>query len=190
MFIDKICICGFKNYKESIVYNFSDFSTIEGRNAQGKTSIAEAITWGLYGCDLNGDYKADSKLRNNQSEDMYVIIDFYYNGQSNRIVRKKSKSLTLKLNDEKISEKELSKFLPNKDLFLAIFNPKYFLNYNVSKQRELLLKMLPKINSSDIIEKFNLYSISSLLEKYPTVNDGIKSYSSQIKSKNELIKEK
>lgn len=190
MYIDKICVCGFKNYKESIIYDFSNFSTIEGRNSQGKTSIAEAITWGLYGCDLNGDCKADSKLKNKESEDMYVIIDFYYNGQSNRILRKKSKSLTLKLNDEKISEKELLKFLPNRDLFLAIFNPKYFLNYNVSKQRELLLKMLPQINSEDIIEKFNLSSISHILAKYPSVNDGIKSYNSLIKSKNELIKEK
>lgn len=190
MFIEAICISGFKNYKETVIYNFSDFSQIEGKNAQGKTSIAEAIVWGLYGCDLSGDTKADSKLRNIESEEMYVILDFHYNGQSNRIVRKKSKSLTLKFNDERISEGELAKHLPNKELFLSIFNSKYFLSYNIAKQRKLLLEMLPKIRPSDIFEKFNSEDITYILEKFNSPNDALNHYSSLIKNKKQLINDK
>lgn len=190
MYIETICISGFKSYKETTIYNFSDFSEIEGKNAQGKTSIAEAIVWGLYGCDLSGDTKSDSKLKNIESEDMYIVIDFNYNGQSNRIIRKKTKSLTLKLNGEKISEGELSKHLPNKDLFLAIFNPKYFLNYNISKQRKLLLEMLPKIKPSNIFKKFNSEDINYILEKFKSPNDALNHYLSLIKNKKQLISDK
>lgn len=187
MFIEKICISGFKNYKETTIYDFSDYSVIKGRNSQGKSSIGEAIVWGLYGCDLNGDTKADSKLLNEESDAMYVIIDFYNEGKSNRIVRKKSKSITLKFNDERISEKDLAKYLPNKELFLAIFNPKYFLSYGVAKQRSLLLKMLPTINPADIIQKYNAKDITHMINKYPNINDGLKEYSSLISSKKNLI---
>lgn len=190
MFIEKICISGFKSYKETTIYDFSDFSEIEGRNAQGKTSIAEAIVWGLYGCDLTGDLKADSKLKNTESEDMYVIIDFYYNNQSNRIVRKKAKSLTLKFNDERISESELSKHLPNRELFLSIFNPKHFLSYSVPKQRKLFLEMLPEINPSDIFQKYNSEDITYILDQHPTTNDAIEHYTSLIKRKKSLIRDK
>jgi hypothetical protein len=190
MFIKAICISGFKNHKESTVYKFSNFSEILGKNAQGKTTIGEAIIWGLYGCDLLGDAKCDTRLMNNDSDSMFVIIDYEYEGMSNRIVRKKSKSLTLKFNDEKITEKELSKYLPNKDLFLSIFNPKVFLSLQTARQRQLLLKILPKIDHNDIIKKYKCEDISELLLEYPNINDGIKKISSQKNSKEDLLTSK
>lgn len=190
MIINAIYISGFKNYKEPKKYEFYDFTEIEGNNAKGKTSIGEAITWGLYGCDLLGDTKSDTKLMNRDSDTMFVIIDYDYEGMRNRIVRKKGKSLTLKLNDERISEKELSKHLPNKDLFLAVFNSKIFLSLPIPKKRELLFRMLPTIEPNDIIKKYNCEDMNELLEKYPDINAGIKEVSTFIKNKKDLLNSK
>nr|ALT05690.1 putative DNA repair protein [Clostridium botulinum]ALT05792.1 putative DNA repair protein [Clostridium botulinum]ALT05902.1 putative DNA repair protein [Clostridium botulinum] len=190
MIINSIYISGFKNYKEPKKYDFSDFTEIEGKNARGKTSIGEAITWGLYGCDLLGDTKTDTKLMNYDSDTMFVVIDYEYEGITNRIVRKKGKSLTLKLNDERITEKDLSKHLPNKDLFLAVFNSKIFLNLPIPKKRELLFKMLPKIEPMDIMKKFHCNDINEILKKYPNTNDGLKELTTLIKNKKELLTEK
>lgn len=191
MFIKTVCISGFKNHKELKIFNFYNYSEILGRNAQGKTTLGEAITWGFFGCDLKGDTKCDTKLMNKDSDSMFVIIDYEYEGMTNRIVRKKTmKSLTLKLNDERITEKELSKHLPNRDLFLAIFNPKVFLTYTMTKQRELLLKMLPEIDYNDIINKHNRYDLKELLEKYPNINEGLKKLKNLISNKDNLLTSK
>ena len=188
MFIQKICISGFKNYQESVVFEFNNYTEILARNAQGKSSISEAIAWGLYGCDISGDSKADSKLKNVNSDSMYVIIDFEYNGQNNRIVRKKSKSLTLKLNDEKITEKQLLSYLPDKDLFLAIFNPKHFLSYSMAKQRSLILKMI-KVSYEDVSKRYALKddSLKEIIESYPNLNTAIQYYINAIKNTNSSI---
>ncbi|UYZ38970.1 hypothetical protein OD350_29215 (plasmid) [Clostridium beijerinckii] len=191
MFIQAIAISGFKNHKEFKSFKFSYYSEILGKNAKGKTTIGEAITWGLYGCDLTGDIKSDTKLMNNNSDHMFVIIDYEYQGVMNRIVRKRTvKSLTLKLNDERITEKELSKHLPNKDLFLSIFNTKVFLSYTTSKQRELLLKRLPKIDYNDIINKYDRKDLKELLNKYPNINDGLKKLRTQISNKEDTLTSK
>ncbi|MBN1040443.1 hypothetical protein DVW12_17350 [Clostridium botulinum] len=87
--INSIFISGFKNYKEPKKYDFTNFTEIEGKNAKGKTSIGEAITWRLYGCDLLGDTKTDSKLMNYDSDTMFVVIDYEYEGMINRIVNKR-----------------------------------------------------------------------------------------------------
>ena len=105
--LNKICISGFKNYLEPTIFEFSNFTEIVGRNAQGKTTIAEAISWCFYGSDLSRDQKSDKELININSDCMFVIIDYIFNGVEYSLLRKKGKSLTIKLNEQRILEKEL-----------------------------------------------------------------------------------
>lgn len=185
--LNKICISGFKNYLEPTIFEFSNFTEIVGRNAQGKTTIAEAISWCFYGSDLSGDQKSDKELININSDCMFVIIDYIFNGVEYRLLRKKGKSLTIKLNEQRILEKELFKYIPDKDLFLAVFNPRVFLGLSIAQQRKALLKILPNINHDEIISKYKCHDLKEILDQYPDINIGIKQMLSEINSKKDLL---
>ena len=136
MIIKAICISGIKGYKEEVIYNFSNYTEILGGNALGKSSIADSISWGFYGCNFDGQEKQDLALLNNEVDVMYVVIDFILYGKEYRLLRKKGKTMTLKLNGERITQKELFEILPQKDLFLSIFNPNTLINQTPMKARK------------------------------------------------------
>lgn len=141
-----------------IIYNFENLHTlISGPNGAGKTSIPEGVCWCLYGCNLNGNDKADTLLLNKKSEEMCVEVEVEIDGVINTITRVKKKTISIKINGEKITQKALEEILPKKELFLSIFNPRYFVGLTPSKARARLISMLPEIDPLQVLEKFNAW---------------------------------
>lgn len=187
MKVKNICIKGFKGYEEEVIYNLSEYTEIEGGNRLGKTTIGEAIVWNLYGCNLEGNEKADTILMNNNSSEMYVIMDFELDGKEYRLTRKKAKTLALRLNEKKIAQKELVKLIPNKELFLSIFNPVTFLQLSPTQARKTLLSMLPPIDHTKVLEVNDAWDKATIVYKYDSINEGIKTLTTLSKESKDLL---
>ena len=146
---------GFKPYKDVRVVCFSENNTlIEGDNGQGKTSIADAITYALLGTGSDGVEKAGAKLLNKESKDMYVILLFDVDGEEHILTRaKKGSKSDLILDTNSIDQVELMNWIKQKELFLSIFNPDYFTRLAPKNQKELLQKYLGEISFDEVIKK-------------------------------------
>lgn len=187
MKINSIKLVGFKGYEKETVYNLNNNSTlISGPNGAGKTSIPEGICWCLYGCNLIGNDKFDSLLLNKNSEEMTVELEIFVNGAIHKITRTKKKSVTLKLDDTKVTQKALEEIIPNKELFLSVFNPKYFVSLTPTKARTRLINMLPAIDPMQVLEKYNAWDKMLIVSKYKNdINGGIKDITKRLKEAKE-----
>lgn len=196
MKILSLAMKGFKGYEDSTEYSFPDKKVIiEGRNKQGKTSIGEAITWCLYGCNLLGQGNADALLQNDKSEEMIVRCAVDVNGDTYKITRLKRKSLSLKIEHfdgnnyitTRMSQKELNELLPDKDLFLSVFNPLYFLSEKPAGARKKLLGMLPKVSYEEVLRANNSLDKLDSIIKYEDLNQGLADLSIQLKKCNDNL---
>jgi exonuclease SbcC len=150
-----ITVKGFKNQMEEVTFELGDFTKITADNAQGKTTLGEAITWILHGSNLMGNDKSDSALLNQFSEEMYGAIKFETETGLHELTRVKKSSVSLKLDGIKITQTQLEESLISRKLFLSVFNPNYFPSLSSSDGRALLIKVLPKINSEEIINSLD-----------------------------------
>lgn len=189
MKIEKITMVGFKGYEKEVVYNFSgNKTTISGPNGIGKTTVAEGICWCLYGCNLMGNDKVDALLLNNNSTEMQVEVEISIEDVLYKISRSRKKTISVKLDDKKTTQKALDELIPPKELFLSIFNPKYFLNLTPGKARARLISMLPKIDPLKILERYNAWDKMPIISKYQgDINNGIKELTRKIKDANDNL---
>lgn len=189
MKIEKITMVGFKGYEKEVVYNFSgNKTTISGPNGIGKTTVAEGICWCLYGCNLIGNDKVDGLLLNNNSTEMQVEVQISIEDVLYKISRSRKKTISVKLDDKKTTQKALDGLIPPKELFLSIFNPKYFLNLTPGKARARLISMLPTIDPLKILERYNAWDKMPIISKYQgDINNGIKEVTKKIKDANDNL---
>ncbi len=152
----------FKGLKDG-VYTFSDDNIISGRNGVGKSSLAEAIVFGLYGRTISGN-NSTSDLIHGNAESTIVAIEF---DTGTTVVREESRfyGTTLKLNQEPIKQESLEANLPDHKAFLSIFIPGYFTNQSEGDQRKMLLGFAPAINY--LAEFIDFTGKKELTEKYP-----------------------
>lgn len=149
--IKKITMRGFKNSKEEKSYTLGHFTQITGDNAQGKTTIGDAIAWTLYGSNLAGNDKADSTLVNKELDSMECIVNYEDENGEHEVVRSKKSAVSVKLDGTKVSQTKLNTELFNKDIFLSVFNPSYFPNLDPTPARNLLVKILPRVNKEEVL---------------------------------------
>lgn len=163
-----LIIKGFKGYKEEAEFNFSDYTKITGDNGLGKTSIGEAIMWGLYGCNLNGNSKADSELLNKSSKEIRVKLQFKSNNEYHVVERiKKGKIAEVYLDEKLTTQIQLTSFIGiQKDIFLSIFNPMYFMTLTPSEARKFIADILPNISKEDIFNSLQAEAYPIEIIKY------------------------
>jgi len=100
MDIKKLILHNFLSYKDTTleipdegIYSFI------GDTGSGKSSIRDAITWGIFGkCRTAVN---DELIRDGEKE-TYVIVEFEHNGKNYRATRQKERNQTMKLQIEEI----------------------------------------------------------------------------------------
>ncbi|MCR4719338.1 MAG: AAA family ATPase [Firmicutes bacterium] len=175
---------GFKRHKEPYSVKLDNVSYIFGGNGEGKTTIADAISYAFCGTPFWGEKSAD-RLQNPECSEMMVGVKFVdRNGVVHSLTRKRSGSNTvIVLDGEQVKQSDMTNLFAERDIFLSLFNPLYFVEKIAESGREFLQKLLPRVDREQVLEKLS-DSTRSILE-----NEEINEPFSYIKGKREKIRE-
>ena len=149
----------FRNHTESERFDFGDMTFISGHNGTGKTTIAHAICYVLYGVSYYGLQKIE-RMMNEKSNTVKVKLEFVdQDGEQHTIVRaRKDDKCSLMFDGYSITGEEFEQNFCDKKLFLSMFNPNYLVETLGEKGRELVLKHLAPIEPQTVIEKLPSHS--------------------------------
>jgi len=153
---------GFKNHIDKATFQLSDHSIITGDNGLGKTTIGEAATWCLLGCNLVGNEKSDGSLLNDISKSMEVGITFESDGETYELIRHRTKATKIYLNGKEIKNHELIKFYGDKQTFFTIFNPEYFPNLAPKDAKAFMTGILKEISNQEVFSQMTEYEVNLL----------------------------
>lgn len=178
---------GFKPFAESKEFNFDPTHTvISGDNYTGKTTIIEAIVWGLLGVNLQGSDRVDTLL-NTGSKRMMIDMVMEHDGQTHQLRRYKAKgSPVLEIDGKKATQVQLEGMIGSKDVMLATILPGYFAGLDAKKGRELLVSLMTRIPKEEVMEALDPATREALtyLDLIDT-NDTLKSLRADLKAAKE-----
>ena len=145
----------YKGLDDRFKVNFDDITYIIGDNAKNKTTIGSIPLWIFTGYNLYGSNKEqvgnDNNFRSKNTLASMTFID--NNGSEHTITRCKGKDNFVMLDGIRTTQEVLARFYKDVHSFICAYNPNYFRSMSLSKQRELLLRILPTISP---VVAFNL----------------------------------
>ena len=154
--ITGMTISGFKSYQEPTELVFGSPTTITGGNGKGKTSIADAITFVVTGQPFFGERGID-KLHNEFRPDVFISLRFVdETGVSHELTRTRHKNrMSIRYDGYEIRQLDLTDMFGEKDVFLSIFNPLYFIEELGDDGKNLLEKYLPMIPHEAVMDRLS-----------------------------------
>ncbi len=157
--ITKLTLTGFKCFEDTTSFNFGDTTLITASNGQGKSSIADAITFAFIGTPFFGE-KGLNRLQNHHMQEMEVSVDFVDDTQNfHNITRIRKHDTTAVYYDGlAVRQSDLNIAFGGKDIFLSIFNPLYFINVLGDTGKNLLEKLLPVVTQEEVLAALSPYS--------------------------------
>lgn len=159
-----LTVKGFKGFSEETAFTFGDLNTITGHNGQGKSSIADAIAFAITGVSFYGGSRLDHLYHKN-TRDISVVIEF---SDEDCLVHRLSRSrvndnMDIFLDERRMTQRDLTIMFGERDLFLSMLNPRYFIDILGAKGRDLLERYLPDIPKETILADLSEHN-QALLE--------------------------
>ena len=150
--ITGMTISGFKNYQEPTELVFGNPTVITGGNGRGKTSVADAITFAVTGLPFFGERGLD-RLHNDVNPHVSVQMRFLdENGISHKLTRKRQNSrMSINYDGHEVRQLDLSDMFGERDVFLSIFNPLYFIEELGEEGKNLLERYLPRVSQAEVL---------------------------------------
>ena len=142
--VRSLTVRGFKGFDGEAAFSFGAMNTITGHNGQGKTSIADAIAFAIAGVPFYGGNRLDY-LYHRDTRDLSVELKFQdESGAVRRLSRRRADdSMDILLDGRRVTQRDLTVMFGERDLFLSMFNPRYFIDVLGAKGRDLLERYLP-----------------------------------------------
>ena len=206
---DGVLIKNFKGIKELYV-NFSDNTTIFGRNATGKTTIVDAVMYCLFGTDSLGNSKFEIRpidKNGNKIHNIVISVCLFLriDGKKTELKRELSENWVKKRGSENPvlqgnvgsyeidgyprSEKDYKEYINgivSDDLFKMLTNPTYFPNMPWKEQRATIMKFASEVSDVELATEDSRFTeLLPEIEKAPSTDDIKNKYQ---KSLNELKK--
>ena len=172
--IKRLELTNFKCFKHKEIVFDSEVTTIKGRNGAGKTTIADAILWCLFGKNSQGQADFDLKTHDENGKptpnlDHSVEMELDCDGKAISL-KKTLKEVWIKKrgSDEQVFKNNTTEYLVNGDsytaadykkyiasmidenVFKAITNPSYFCSLKWQEQRQFLSQLVGEINTIDV----------------------------------------
>jgi DNA repair exonuclease SbcCD ATPase subunit len=176
--ITGLTVEGFKCFANKQHFGLGGMTTITGHNGQGKSSIAEAIAYAITGSHYFGGEQSLDRLYALGGKRVSVEMNIETgDGATHTLTRTRiNDDTTLAYDGVAVRQSDLTAMFGEKDVFLSIFNPLYFIETLAEKGRNLLERYLPVVSheavltrigehSSTMLENQNMKSPESLLEK-------------------------
>lgn len=195
--IESIKLANFKGIRNLEIAPLSQNIEIFGANGTGKTTIADAINWCLFGKDVLGRANFNIKTIDKQSgkeieklphevelllrvDNTAVKLTRCLSENWNKKNEFKGNTTQYLVNDVELKEseyKERINELVDETIFLAITNPKYFANLPWQSQRDMLFRMANLQSDEDIMRE------NSEFAKLADYRMGIEQIKSSVSSK-------
>ena len=157
--ITKITMSGFKCFEDTATFDFGDTTYITASNGQGKSSIADAIAFAFVGTPFFGDRGLD-RLHNRNTDEMTVSVDFIDDtGETHNLTRtRKYENTSIAYDGLTARQSDLNSAFGDKDVFLSILNPLYFINVLGDSGKSLLEKLLPVVSHEEVLASLSEHS--------------------------------
>ena len=154
--ITGMTIAGFKSYEEPTSLVFGNPTVITGGNGRGKTSIADAIAFAVTGLPFFGERGID-RLHNEVQPDVSITMNFVDEaGTAHVLTRTRHKStMSILYDGYTIRQMDLTELFGEKDVFLSIFNPLYFIEELGEDGKNLLERHLPLISHEAVLAQLS-----------------------------------
>lgn len=156
---------GFKRFKEPYTMEFDRLTYISGANGQGKSTIADAIAYAFCGTPFWGEKSLD-KLQNPDCKEMSVEVQLVdEDGEVHTLSRRRcGNTTTVTMDTVQLRQTDLNNIFADKDIFLSLLNPLYFIENIADNGREFLQKLLPPVDNTKVLEALS-ESTRAILEK-------------------------
>ena len=162
--ISSLKVSGFKCFAEERSFAFGPMNAIFGHNAQGKSTIADAISYAITGVSFFGSNRMD-RLRapgKNISVELQIVDG---EGQPHCLIRNRVGDNTDVFWDgQPIAAKDLNTVFAERDLFLAVFNPLYLIEVLGNKGRDLFERYMPEVPHEKVMEQLSEHNQSILAQ--------------------------
>lgn len=154
--ITSLMLSGFKSYEEPTELVFGNPTVITGGNGRGKSSIADAIAFAVTGCPFFGERGID-RLHNENNPDVAIRMCFVEEtGTLHELNRARRKNrMTITYDGYEIRQLDLADLFGERDVFLSIFNPLYFIEELGEDGKKLLERYLPTIPHETVLSQLS-----------------------------------
>lgn len=205
MKILKLAIENFKGIK-SLEVDFSDSTTISGRNASGKTTVLDAVCWLLFNTDSHGNTKFDVRPLDKDGKmidnvEIKVVGTFDIDGKNVELSKVQKQKWTKHRGQEQAkfegnvnsyevggypkSEKDYSEYISSivdADVFKMLTSPTYFTSMPWKDQREVLMRFVSDMSDVELANSNAEFAPLVMdIENAPTLDDIGKKYGKVVK---------
>ncbi len=149
----ELTVSGFKGFLEPKTFQFDyGINFVLGDNGLGKTSIAEAIAFAFMGTGLFGEKTLD-RLQNGDAKEIFISVRFVDgNGEVHELTKtRKNNNNGITYDGYNVRQTDLYNLFGDKDLFLTMFNPLYFIETLGADGKNLLEKLLPVVSHEEVL---------------------------------------
>ena len=154
--ISSMIISGFKCYEEPTEITFGNTTVVTGGNGRGKSSLADAIAFAVTGLPFFGERGID-RLHNETNPDLQITMRFTDDtGKAHELTRSRQKDrMSITYDGYAIRQTDLNEMFGERDVFLSIFNPLYFIEELGEDGKKLLERYLPPVHQTDVLPLLN-----------------------------------
>lgn len=159
MKITGLTLTNFRNHTETEHFDFGDLSYITGHNGTGKTTMAHAVCYALYGVSYYGEQKIE-RLMNEKANSLQVKLDFIdQDGKAHSIVRSRNGDKgSMTYDGYTINQGGIEQLFGDKNTFIAMFNPTYLVENMAGDGRDLILRHLKSVSQQEILAAMPSFS--------------------------------
>lgn len=150
--ITGMTLSGFKCYAQPTEVAFGNPTVITGGNGRGKSSVADAISFAVTGLPFFGERGID-RLHSEDNGDLFLSMRFIDDrGRTHELTRGRRKNtMTITYDGNTVRQADLTELFGEKDVFLSILNPLYFIEELGDDGKKLLERYLPDITQEEVL---------------------------------------
>lgn len=154
--ITSLRLAGFKSFAQPTELSFGNPTVITGGNGRGKTSIADAIAYAVTGLPFFAERNID-RLHSETDSELFVTLRFVDDkGAAHELTRSHKGSRTgIVYDGQELRQLDLTEMFGEKDVFLSILNPLYFIEELGEEGKNLLQRYLPMIPQEKVLEELS-----------------------------------
>lgn len=151
MRLTSIALHNFRNCKDA-QYQLYDLTMISGQNREGKTTIAHAVSYALFGVTFTGEQDITQIMRETAG-DVSVELGFLdQDGMEHILTRSRRGDKTdLTLDGFPARKQDISHLFCTKEEFLSMFNPFYLAQMAGENGRKLILRHLKPVPPEKVL---------------------------------------